>query len=56
MDCIQKRRVELGEEDIKQKLPEKLDLGKNPEDLDVEIRAVLEHLTREKERKNNVDS
>ena len=51
LDCVQKRRIELEEEDIKQKLPEKLDMAKNADDLGVEIRAVLEHLTREKERK-----
>lgn len=48
LDCIQKRRVELEDEDLKNKIPEKLDLGKNPEDLGVEVRAILEHLSREK--------
>ena len=49
-DCIQKRRIELEDEDFKNKLPEKLDLTKNPEDLGVEVRAILEHLTKEKDR------
>ena len=49
-DCIQKRRIELEDDDFKNKLPEKLDLSKNPEDLGVEVRAILEHLTKEKER------
>ena len=48
LDCKEKRRVELEAEDLKQKLPEKLDLAKNPDDLGVEVRAILDHLTREK--------
>ena len=48
LDCIQKRRVELEDEDLKNKIPEKIDLGKNPDDLGVEVRAILEHMTREK--------
>ena len=48
LDCKEKRRVELEDEDLKQKLPEKLDLAKNPDDLGVEVRAILDHLTREK--------
>jgi len=50
LDCIQKRRIELEDEERKQKLPEKLDLEKNPQDLGVEVRAILEHLNREKEK------
>ena len=50
LDCIQKRKVELEDEDFKQKLPEKLDVAKNPEDLQPEIRALLDHMTKEKER------
>ena len=49
LDCIQKRRIELEDEERKEKLPEKLDLAKNPKDLNVEVKAILEHLTREKE-------
>ena len=49
-DCIQKRRIELEDDDFKNKLPEKLDLSKDPQDLGVEVRAILEHLTKEKER------
>ena len=52
LDCIQKRRVELEDEDLKNKIPEKIDLAKNPEDLGVEVRAILEHLSREKEKKD----
>ncbi len=51
LDCIQKRRVELEDDDFKQKLPDRLDMAKNVEDLRPEIRALLEHMTKEKERK-----
>jgi len=50
LDCIQKRKVELGDDDFKQRLPEKLDMAKNAEDLLPEIRALLDYMTR-KERK-----
>ena len=48
LDCIQKRRVELEDEDFKSKITEKLELSKNPQDLGVEVKAILEHLSREK--------
>ena len=51
LDCQQKRRIELEDEDMKQKIPEKLDLMKNGNDLDVDIRAVLDHMTKEKQKK-----
>ena len=51
LDCIQKRKVELGDDDFKQKLSEKLDMAKNAEDLQPEIRALLDYMTKEKERK-----
>ncbi len=54
LDCIQKRRIELGEDDLKSKLPEKLDLASNPQDLGVEVRAILEHLTKEKDKSDKV--
>ena len=49
LDCIQKRRVELEDEDFKNKITEKLELSKNSQDLGVEVKAILEHLSREKE-------
>ncbi len=48
-DCIQMRRVELEDDDFKNKIPERIDITGNLQDLGVEIRAVLEHLAREKE-------
>ena len=50
IDCIQKRRIEFEDDDLKNKLPEKLDLAKNQQDLGIEVRAILEHLTKEKEK------
>ena len=48
LDCIQKQRVELENEDFKMKIPENLELAKNS-DLGIEVKAILEHLSREKE-------
>ena len=49
LDCIQKRRIELEDDDRKNKLPEKLDMAKDPQDLGVEVKAILEHLARERD-------
>ena len=51
LDCQEKRRIELDDQDLKQKLPEKLDMAKNANDLNVDIRAVLDHMTKEKKKK-----
>lgn len=48
LDCVQKQRIELEDEDLKKKIPEKLNIAKNPQDLGVEVRAILEHLSKEK--------
>ena len=48
LDCVQRKRVELEDEDLKRGIPEKIDLAKNPENIGVEIRAILDHLAREK--------
>ena len=50
IDCIQKRRIEFEDEDLKNKLPEKLNLANNSQDLGVEVKAILEHLAKEKNR------
>ena len=49
LDCVQKRRVELEEEDFKNKITENLQLSNNSQDLGVEIKAILEHLARDKD-------
>ena len=39
LDCQEKRRIELEAEDLKEKLPEQLDMAKNANDLNSEIKA-----------------
>ena len=51
LDCRQKRRIELEAEDLKEKLPEQLDMKKNANDLSSDIKAVLDHMTKEKGKK-----
>ncbi len=48
LDCIQKRRVELEDVDFKNKIAEQLELSKNSQDLDVGVKAILEHLAKKK--------
>ena len=49
LDCIQKRRIELEDDDTKNKLPEKLNMSKDLQDLGVEVKAILEHLAKQKD-------
>ena len=49
LDCIQKRSVELEDVDFKSQIAEQLELSKNSQDLGVEVKAILEHLSREKD-------
>ena len=51
LDCQEKRRVELEAQDLKEKLPEQLDMAKNANDLNLEIKAVLDHMTKETKKK-----
>ena len=51
LDCREKRRIELEVQDLKEKLPEQLDMAKNANDLNLDIKAVLDHMTKEKEKK-----
>ena len=46
-DCIQKRSIETEDQDFKNGIAEKLNLSKNNQDLGVEVKAILEHLTKE---------
>ncbi len=43
-DCKEKRRIELEDAEMKEKLPEKLDLQSGSGDLAKEIKAVLDHM------------
>lgn len=49
IDCVQKRNIELNDENMKYSIQEKLNLSKMDKELGVEVRALLEHLSREKE-------
>lgn len=49
LDCVQKRSVELGDADFKNGIPEKLNLSNNTQELSVEVRAILEHLSKNKD-------
>ena len=50
LDCIQKRSIEMEDGDFKNSIPEKLNLSKDNQDLGVEVRAILEHLSKEKDK------
>ncbi len=49
LNCKEMRRVELEDKELKQKLAAKFDMDRDA-DLDVEVKAILDHLTREKEK------
>jgi hypothetical protein len=50
LDCVQKRSIEMENEDFKNKIPEKLNLSIDTQDLGVEVRAILEHLSKDKDK------
>ena len=52
LDCIQKIRIEFEDENFKRNIPEKLDLAKNSQDLGIEVKAILEHLTKGKKEED----
>jgi len=49
LDCIQKRSIELEDAEFKNNISEKLNISKDNQELGVEVRAILEHLTKEKD-------
>jgi len=54
LDCIQKRSIEMKDENFKNKITEKLNLSNNPQDLAVEMKAILEHLAKGKDKEDKV--
>jgi hypothetical protein len=50
LDCKEKRRIELEGEDVKEKPPEKLDMAKNANELNSDVKAILDHMTKEKKK------
>ena len=51
LHCVEKRRIELENLQLKDTLTEKLDLGKDPNNMSKEIKALLGHMNREKDKK-----
>ena len=49
LDCMQGRQIDLEVGDFKSKITEQLELSKNSQDLDVGVKAILEHLVRKKD-------
>ena len=54
LDCVQKRSIEMQDEDFKNNIPENLNLSNNPQDLAVEMKAILEHLAKGKDKENKL--
>jgi hypothetical protein len=52
VDCKEKLRVEMEAEDFKKSIPEKLDLMKNPNDIQPDIKALMDHMSREKKKES----
>ena len=49
LDCVQKRSIESEAEYFKNNIPEKLNLSNNTQEMGVEVRAILEHLSKNKD-------
>ena len=49
LDCVQRRSIELEAKDFKNNIPEKLNLSSNTQELDVGVKAILEHLSKSKD-------
>ena len=49
LDCIQRRSIELEAEDFKNNIPEKLNLSSSTQELDIGVKAILEHLSKSKD-------
>ncbi len=52
LDCLQKRSIEMQDDNFKKNIPEKLNQSINPQELGVEVRAILEHLSKEKDKED----
>jgi hypothetical protein len=54
LDCVQKISIEMQDEYFKNNITEKLNLSNNPQDLAVEMKAILEHLVKGKDKENKL--
>ncbi len=52
LDCVQKRSIEMEDENFKNNITEKLNLSNNPQDLAVEMKAILEHLAKGEDKED----
>ena len=52
LDCQEKLRVETEAEDFKKNITEKLDFMKNADDVSSDIKALLGHINREKNKES----
>ena len=52
LHCVEKRRFELENLQVKDSITEKLDLGTDPNNMGKEIKALLGHMNREKDTKS----
>ncbi len=52
LDCLQKRSIEMQDDDFKKNIPENLNQSINPQELGVEVRAILEHISKEKDKED----
>jgi hypothetical protein len=53
LHCVEKRRIELENLQLKDTIVEKLDLEKDPNSMGKEIKALLGHMNRKKETKSD---
>ena len=54
LDCVQKRSIEMRDENFKNNITEKLNLSNNPQDLAVEMKAILKHLAKDKDKEDKL--
>ena len=47
VDCVEKRRIEMEDQNFKLGIPERLDLAKNSDDMATEIKAILHHMKKD---------
>jgi hypothetical protein len=52
IDCQEKLRIELEADDFKKSIPEKMDFMKNPNDIQPDLKALLDHMGREKKKES----
>jgi hypothetical protein len=51
-DCIQRRSIEIEDQDFKNSIAEKLNLSKSNQELGIEVKAILDYLTKEKDQED----